>query len=53
MYIKCYENINKLLSFEKKAAWGIAPIYFAGYAIVLLGFELVRHIRGKKAAAVG
>ena len=34
-------------------AWGIAPIYFAGYAIVLLGFELVRHIRGKKAAAVG
>ena len=34
-------------------AWGIAPIYFSGYAIVLLGFELVRHIRGKKAAAVG
>ena len=34
-------------------AWGIAPIYFSGYAIVLLGFELVRYIRGKKAAAVG
>lgn len=31
-------------------AWGIAPIYLAGYALVLLAFELVRGYVRKRAA---
>ena len=46
-----FHIVEPMLDGTPLTVWVIAPIYLAGYALVLLAFEIVRKIKRKKADA--
>lgn len=49
-YKDAFHIYEPLLSGTPLDVWFVAPIYVGGYALILLGFELVRKLKAKKAA---
>ena len=44
-----FHIVEPMLDGTPLTVWVVAPIYAAGYSVVLLAFELVRKYNGKKA----